>query len=221
MEKWASSSSSSHPVWLRSARKIFWRRQPRWTRLVARDSARHRCRRGVHHAGRRSRKYPPSRCPRRQHRGWHDRVVRANCCCARSGRASEDGPRLGREFFCRRKSFSTNRRTGHRTLRETSRIRSLGLGNPSLGKKGCTQRHAEKHRSRDAGYTRPVSLSSNRAGAIPGTHEIGFNSAADTITLRHTAHSREGFARGTLQAARWIAGKKGFYEFKEILGELT
>jgi 4-hydroxy-tetrahydrodipicolinate reductase len=72
-----------------------------------------------------------------------------------------------------------------------------------------------------AGYTRPVSLSSNRAGAIPGTHEIGFDSIADTITFRHTAHSREGFARGALQAARWVAGKKGFYEFKEILGELT
>jgi 4-hydroxy-tetrahydrodipicolinate reductase len=71
-----------------------------------------------------------------------------------------------------------------------------------------------------AGYTRPVSLSSNRAGAIPGTHEIGFDSGADTITLRHTARSREGFARGTLQAARWVAGKKGFYEFKEILSEL-
>lgn len=74
---------------------------------------------------------------------------------------------------------------------------------------------------RAAGYTRPVSLSSSRAGAIPGTHEIGFDSAADTITLRHTARSREGFARGALQAARWIAGKKGFYEFKEILGELS
>lgn len=71
-----------------------------------------------------------------------------------------------------------------------------------------------------AGYTRPVSLSSNRAGAIPGTHEIGFDSGADTITLRHTARSREGFARGTLQAARWVAGKKGFYQFKEILAEL-
>jgi len=72
-----------------------------------------------------------------------------------------------------------------------------------------------------AGYTRPVSLSSNRAGAIPGTHEIGFDSGADTITLRHTARSRDGFARGTLQAARWVVGKKGFYEFKEILGELS
>jgi 4-hydroxy-tetrahydrodipicolinate reductase len=74
---------------------------------------------------------------------------------------------------------------------------------------------------RAAGYARPVSLSSNRAGAVPGTHEIGFDSAADTITLRHTARSREGFARGALQAARWIVGKKGFYEFREILGELN
>jgi 4-hydroxy-tetrahydrodipicolinate reductase len=72
-----------------------------------------------------------------------------------------------------------------------------------------------------AGFLRPVSLSSSRAGAVPGTHEIGFDSAADTITLRHTARSREGFARGALQAARWIAGRKGFFEFKEILGELN
>ncbi len=84
---------------------------------------------------------------------------------------------------------------------------------------GTLKKLAEEIRA--AGYTRPVSLSSSRAGAIPGTHEIGFDSAADTITLRHTARSREGFARGALQAARWIAGKKGFYEFKEILGELS
>jgi len=83
---------------------------------------------------------------------------------------------------------------------------------------GTLKKLAEEMRA--AGYARPVSLSSNRAGAIPGTHEIGFDSVADTITLRHTARSREGFARGALQAARWIAGKKGFYEFKEILGEL-
>lgn len=71
-----------------------------------------------------------------------------------------------------------------------------------------------------AGYTRPISLGSNRAGAIPGTHEIGFDSLTDTITLRHSARSREGFARGALQAARWVAGRKGFFEFKEILVQL-
>ena len=74
---------------------------------------------------------------------------------------------------------------------------------------------------RAAGYMRPVDLSSSRAGAIPGTHEVGFDSLTDTVTLRHTARNREGFARGALQAARWIVGKKGFFEFKEILGELA
>jgi len=68
-----------------------------------------------------------------------------------------------------------------------------------------------------AGYTRAISTGSNRAGAHPGTHEIGFDSSADTITLRHTARSREGFARGALQAAQWVVGKKGFHEFAEIV----
>ena len=66
---------------------------------------------------------------------------------------------------------------------------------------------------------RSVGISASRAGSHPGTHEVGFDSAADTITLRHTARNREGFARGALQAARWVAGKKGFYEFRDILFE--
>jgi 4-hydroxy-tetrahydrodipicolinate reductase len=68
-----------------------------------------------------------------------------------------------------------------------------------------------------AGYTAGVNVSASRAGKVPGTHEIGFDSAADTITLRHTARSREGFARGALRAARWVAGRKGFFEFRETL----
>ncbi len=100
----------------------------------------------------------------------------------------------------------------------------MGMGDSSLPEKGRAfgdaplKKLAEEMRA--AGYERPVSLSASRAGANPGTHEIGFDSAGDTITLRHTARNREGFARGALQAARWIAGKKGFFEFKEILGEL-
>jgi 4-hydroxy-tetrahydrodipicolinate reductase len=70
---------------------------------------------------------------------------------------------------------------------------------------------------RAAGYNRHVDVASSRAGVIPGTHEIGFDSAADTITLRHTARSREGFALGALKAAEWVVGKKGFHEFGDIL----
>ncbi|HZS50666.1 MAG TPA: 4-hydroxy-tetrahydrodipicolinate reductase [Bryobacterales bacterium] len=68
-----------------------------------------------------------------------------------------------------------------------------------------------------AGYSRPIDLASNRAGAIPGTHVIGFDSEADTITLAHTARSRLGFARGAMKAAQWVMGKKGVYEFSEVL----
>ena len=72
-------------------------------------------------------------------------------------------------------------------------------------------------RMKAAGYNRNIDVSSSRAGAHPGTHEVGFDSAADTITLRHSARSREGFARGALKAAQWIIGRKGFYEFSDVL----
>ena len=70
---------------------------------------------------------------------------------------------------------------------------------------------------RKAGYDRRVDVGSNRAGTIAGTHEIGFDSAADTITLRHTARSREGFAIGAVKAAEWVLGKTGFHEFGNII----
>ncbi len=70
---------------------------------------------------------------------------------------------------------------------------------------------------RDAGYERPIDVASNRAGKHPGTHEIGFDSAADTITLRHSARSREGFARGALKAAQWIVDRQGVHTFEEVL----
>lgn len=73
---------------------------------------------------------------------------------------------------------------------------------------------------KEAGYGRPIDTGSNRAGLQPGTHEIGFDSPSDTITLRHVARNREGFARGALRAAAWVAGKKGVFEFREIIGEL-
>jgi len=68
-----------------------------------------------------------------------------------------------------------------------------------------------------SGYSRPISVSSSRAGSNPGVHEIGFDSPEDTITLRHTARNREGFARGALLAAKWALGRRGVYEFSDVL----
>jgi len=68
-----------------------------------------------------------------------------------------------------------------------------------------------------AGFASPISVASNRTGTIAGIHEIGFDSPGDTITLRHTARNRDGFALGAVKAAEWIQGKQGFYEFGDIL----
>lgn len=68
--------------------------------------------------------------------------------------------------------------------------------------------------------TKDFSVSSTRAGNIPGTHIVGFDGAADTILLEHSARSREGFASGAILAAEWIVGRKGFYEFTDVIDEV-
>jgi 4-hydroxy-tetrahydrodipicolinate reductase len=67
---------------------------------------------------------------------------------------------------------------------------------------------------------REVPISCERAGYVPSVHQVGFDSEADTIHLEHRARNRHGLADGALRAARWIAGRKGFYEFREVLDEL-
>lgn len=56
-----------------------------------------------------------------------------------------------------------------------------------------------------------------RAGHIPGTHEVGFDSEADTITLKHVARNRTAFASGAVTAAEWIVDKQGVFEFQEVI----
>jgi 4-hydroxy-tetrahydrodipicolinate reductase len=64
---------------------------------------------------------------------------------------------------------------------------------------------------------REIPVASIRAGYFPGTHELGFDSEGDTVVLCHTARGRQGFAEGALYAARWVVGKKGFFNFADIL----
>jgi 4-hydroxy-tetrahydrodipicolinate reductase len=70
---------------------------------------------------------------------------------------------------------------------------------------------------RDAGYTAAIGVSSTRAGSIPGTHQVGFDGPADTITLTHTVRDRGVFARGALEAARWLQGKRGWFTIRDML----
>ncbi|HEX8457398.1 MAG TPA: dihydrodipicolinate reductase C-terminal domain-containing protein [Pyrinomonadaceae bacterium] len=71
-----------------------------------------------------------------------------------------------------------------------------------------------------AQIARDIPVVSTRAGHIPGTHRVGFDSAADQITLTHTARTREGFASGALLAARWLKDRRGVYEFSEAMDEI-
>lgn len=69
-----------------------------------------------------------------------------------------------------------------------------------------------------SGYDRPIDVSSSRAGFVPGTHTVGFDSPSETITLTHTARDRGAFARGALTAARWVHGRRGWFDLRDVLG---
>ena len=75
-----------------------------------------------------------------------------------------------------------------------------------------------KRAMEQAGFQRPIDVSSTRAGFIPGTHRVGFDGPAETITLSHAARDRTAFARGALTAANWIQGKRGWYTMRDVLG---
>jgi 4-hydroxy-tetrahydrodipicolinate reductase len=65
-----------------------------------------------------------------------------------------------------------------------------------------------------------LEITSFREGDVVGMHEVVLESPADRIYLCHDAKSRQGFADGAVRAAEWLAGKKGFYEFKDVWREL-
>jgi 4-hydroxy-tetrahydrodipicolinate reductase len=71
---------------------------------------------------------------------------------------------------------------------------------------------------RRGGYGRAVNIASTRAGSIPGTHTLGFDAAAETLTFTHEARDRSVFARGALEAARWVIGRRGWFTMRDVLG---
>jgi 4-hydroxy-tetrahydrodipicolinate reductase len=75
-----------------------------------------------------------------------------------------------------------------------------------------------KRAMEQAGYTRPIDVSSTRAGFIPGVHTIGFDGPSESITLSHAARDRGAFARGALTAARWVKGRQGWFTMHDVLG---
>jgi len=68
------------------------------------------------------------------------------------------------------------------------------------------------------GYALPIDVSSTRAGWIPGTHTVGFDGPAETLTLAHVVRDRATFAHGALEAARWVIGRQGWFTMRDVLG---
>lgn len=62
-----------------------------------------------------------------------------------------------------------------------------------------------------------IPIKAKRTPNIPGTHSVWYTSEVDSIEIKHTANSREGFALGAVVAAEWILGKKGVFSMKDVL----
>jgi 4-hydroxy-tetrahydrodipicolinate reductase len=67
-----------------------------------------------------------------------------------------------------------------------------------------------------SGYTRQIDVASTRAGSVPGTHTIGFDGPAETVTLTHAVRDRGVFAHGALEAARWLEGRSGWFGIDDM-----
>lgn len=62
-----------------------------------------------------------------------------------------------------------------------------------------------------------IHINAKRIEGVPGTHEVSYDSEIDSINIKHTAHSRKGFAQGAVIAAEWIKNKKGVFTMKDVL----
>ena len=69
----------------------------------------------------------------------------------------------------------------------------------------------------DKPMSKEIHIEAKRIENVPGTHEVTYNSEIDSISIKHTAHSRQGFAMGAVIAAEWIKDKKGIFSMKDVL----
>ena len=123
-----------------------------------------------------------------------------------------------------RSASSCSRRSSAQAARlfaAQARVRRLPARSASRGEEGRAVGHGAAARSgrwSRPGFTRPIDVSSTRAGFIPGTHTVGFDGPAETITLTHSARDRTAFARGALDGGAVGHGRRGWFTMKDVLG---
>jgi 4-hydroxy-tetrahydrodipicolinate reductase len=148
--------------------------------------------------------------------GWqpHEAEVRAAAAAAGLGVVAAPNFAIGVNIF----------------LAIAARLGAMMAAQPAFGGWIHEMHHAAKRdapsgtalaletRLRDAGYSAAVPIAATRAGAIPGTHTLGFDATSETITFTHQARDRAAFARGALAAARWVIGRRGWFTMTDVLG---
>lgn len=105
----------------------------------------------------------------------------------------------------------------HRSKKDFPSGTALRLGDAVLSGLTAKSRVSAELKHGEPPQADTLMISSVRAGAITGTHTVGFDSVEDSIELTHRAKSRQGFAAGSVRAAEWIRKRKGFYRFEEHL----
>jgi 4-hydroxy-tetrahydrodipicolinate reductase len=149
--------------------------------------------------------------------GWHDRLDEVRQVVERSG--------IG---VVQASNFSLGVNVFYRLAEQAAKILAAIDGyDPFIHdwhhrfKKDAPSGTALEIRRRMARYygEREVPISIQRAGYVPSVHSVGFDSEADTIHIEHRARNRQGFAEGALLAAKWIAGRPGFHDFRDVLAE--
>lgn len=89
---------------------------------------------------------------------------------------------------------------------------AITLAEDIIGLSDKTKWELDKKSSADS-----IQINAKRIPDVPGTHSIFYKSEVDTIEIKHTAHSRKGFALGAIIAAEWIVGKQGVFTMKDVL----
>jgi 4-hydroxy-tetrahydrodipicolinate reductase len=148
--------------------------------------------------------------------GWYDRLEEMRALCERRGAALLYGSnfsigvqimlRLARELAAAAQGYQLSiLETHHAGKRDTPSGTALTL----------------QQAVREASPGADAAISSRREGDIAGIHELIARSPGDSITLRHEALSRRGFAEGAVRAAEWLNGRRGCYDFRDIYAQLS
>lgn len=86
---------------------------------------------------------------------------------------------------------------------------------------GIIQNNDEKEKwvNEESSAKNDLTIISEREDPTPGTHIVTYDSAVDSIEIKHTAHSREGFAKGAIAVAHWLKDQKGVMEMSDFINQ--